>query len=417
MSNNISNQFQLTVGNQTPITITTDGYNWYDSTGTILRNDLVLPVDGVISFKPLDFGNARLNFLNGASFEDILTFENIFKINQFADNTVIDIYYPDRISLLKTAILLKPYWYNLYDFGEILNDYIIPNNYYLYYESNPVKAKLDYQALIQKANSGKIKVQKEPIIYDIRKDQTTTIGELHYNTEADFRSIFTTDAGDKVFKNEILQSNNRINYNLGSTPKQFTVSFDYKAGGGSGADGAYFYFFAKGTISPNRVDQWLNQGCNTYECLEYDQNDNCIRYGNCIDYNILRDTFPNGKYINERDQDGYRIHFDEFVDNEQLAVSWAGYNGGGDLIYSLGTVNDNPLGLNFADGTWRNIIIKFDQGKFEVYIFKTLVLTCIDSNYNNRDKSGNNFGLGGYVGGANNYHYFKNFRFYDYLRD
>jgi len=220
------------------------------------------------------------------------------------------------------------------------------------------------------------------LISDITNYQTNTIGELHYNDNISMKSIFTTDDSYKVVKNEILASNNRINYNIGYIPNQFTAIFDYKAGGGNGADGGYFYLFAKGTQSPNMGDS---------------------------------DSFPIGKYFNDPDNDAYRIHFEEYVGNQQLAVSWGGYDV--DLIASVGSVADNPLGLNFADGTWRTIKIKFNQGTFEIYINNTLKLSCVDSNYNNRDKSGTNFGLGGYVGGYNNYHYFKNFRFYDYLRD
>ena len=429
---NISTQFQLTIGNQPPITITTDGYNWYDSTGTILRNNLVLPTDSIISFQPLDFETVTLKFLKNNAFKDVLTLGTIFKVKELNGKTII-IKSPIDNSTLLSANATLAGWYNPTT-SQYVDDYIIPDNSIISFSyaaggaTYSFIATPDRNALIVNKNSGKIRVQKQPIIHDITNEQTNTIGELHYNTNTNFRSIFTTNNGDKVVVNEILNSNNRINYNLVSTPNQFTTIFNYKAGGGNGADGGYFYFFAKGTISPNREDQWLNEGCNEYECLEYDQNNNCIRYGDCIDYNILKDTFPNGKYLNQRDQDGYRIHFDEYdgsipgyASNQQLAVSWGGYpnetNPGGDLICSVGTVEDNPLGLNFADGTWRTIKIKFNQGTFEVYINNTLRLSCVDSNYNNRDKSGTNFGLGGYVCGLNNYHYFKNFKFYDYLRD
>jgi hypothetical protein len=430
--NNISNQFQLTIGNQPPITITTDGYNWYDSTGTILRNNLVLPTDSIISFQPLDFEKVTLKFLKNNAFKDILTLGAIFKVKELNGKTII-IKSPIDNSTLLSANATLAGWYNPTT-SQYVDNYIIPDNSIISFSYPAGGANYsftttpDRNALIVNKNSGKIRVQKEPIIHDIKNNQTNTIGELHYTLNASYpcnasmRSIFTIDNGDKVVKNEILFSNNRINYNLGYIPNQFTSIFDYKANGGNGADGGYFYFFAKGTISPNREDQWLNEGCNEYECLEYDQNNNCIRYGDCIDYNILRDTFPLGKFLNSRDQDGYRINFDEYEANEQLAVSYAGYQVGieripENLICSVGTVLDNPLGLNFADGNWRTIKIKFNQGTFEIYINNTLRLSCVDSNYNNRDKSGTNFGLGGYVCGLNNYHYFKNFKFYDYLRD
>jgi hypothetical protein len=417
---NISTQFQLTIGNEPPITITTDGYNWYDSTGKILRNNLILPTDSIVSFQPLDFEKVTLKFLKNNAFKDVLTLGTIFKAKVLNGKTII-ISSPINNSILLQANATVIGWYNPTT-SQYVDDYIIPDNSIISFSYSAgggtysFIATPDRNALIVNKNSGKIKVQKEPIIHDIKNNQTNTIGELHYSTDAGFTSIFTTNNGDKVVVNEILQYYNRINYNLGSIPKQFTTIFDYKAGGGNGADGGYFYFFAKGTISPNRPDQWLNQGyCNEYECLEYDEeNGDCIRYGDCIDYNILRDTFPLGKYLNPRDQDGYRIHFEEYPANQQLAVSWAGYE---DLICTVGSVYANPLGLNFADGTWRAIKIKFDQGTFEIYVNNSLKLSCIDSNYNNRDKSGTNFGLGGYVGAANNYHYFKNFRFYDYLRD
>jgi hypothetical protein len=415
---NISTQFQLTIGNQTPITITTDGYNWYDSTGTILRNNLVLPTDGIISFQPLDFETVKLKFLKNNAFKDVLTLGTIFKAKELNGKTIIIKSIIDDSTLLSANATLSG-WYNPTT-SQYVDDYIILDNSIISFSYSAggstysFTAIPDRNALIVNKNSGKIMVQKEPLISDIRNNQTNTIGELHYSTDLGFTSIFTTNNGDKVVVNEILQFDNRINYNLGSIPKQFTAIFDYKAGGGNGADGAYFYFLAKGTVSPNKPDQWITEGgCNEYECLEYNEYGDCIRYGDCIDYNILRDSFPNGKYINARDQDAYRIHFDEYTANEQLAVSWAGYE---NLIGTVGRVYSNPLNLNFADGTWRNIIIKFNEGKFEIYIDKILKLTCTDSNYNSRDRSGTNFGLGGYVGGYNNYHYFKNFKFYDYLR-
>jgi hypothetical protein len=254
----------------------------------------------------------------------------------------------------------------------------VNNKYYRFF----VMCKTGWKIIRFYGTDYNIKNNLNLLISDITNYQTNTIGELHYNDNIGMKSIFTTDAGDKVVRNEILQSNNRINYNIGYIPNQFTAIFDYKAGGGNGADGGYFYLFAKGTQSPNMGDN---------------------------------DSFPAGKYLNGPDYDAYRIHFEEYVDNQQLAVSWGGYYV--DLIASVGRVEDNPLDLNFADGTWRNIKIKFNQGTFEIYINNTLKLSCVDSNYNNRDKSGTNFGLGGYVGGLNNYHYFKNFRFYDYLRD
>ena len=242
------------------------------------------------------------------------------------------------------------------------------------------------------------------LIDDIRNDQASTIGELHYDpiaTGPTIRTIFTTNNGDKVVRNEILNSSNRINYNLGYIPSEFTAIFDYKAGGGNGADGAYFYFHAQGTQNPNEGQ----------ECSYYD-NDN--------EENIIYacDSFPNGKY-NNSDADAYRIHFDEYSQNQQLAVSWAGYEGGDpqnrELIGSIGAVSNYPAGFDFADGTWRKIKIKFDNGSFKILVDNNLLLQTQDNSYSSRNKIGTNFGLGGYIGGLNNYHYFKNFKLYNIL--
>jgi len=239
-------------------------------------------------------------------------------------------------------------------------------------------------------SKGKLLIRKgnNLILEDILFSQFSTIGSLQYDILNFYRTIFTTDNLDKVVRNEALQSNNRINYNLGYMPEIFTAIFDYKAAPNiSGADGGYFYFFAGGSTPT---------------------------------------TGPNGKYMggggSGYDPNSYRVHFDEWFANEQLAVSWNGYDAGGlgtggtggVLIGTVGVVTFGtpPLGFSFADNTWRTIKIQFNKGIFNIYINDTLRLTCTDSNYNIRNKTNFNFGLGGYVGGANNFHSFKNFKLY-----
>ena len=247
------------------------------------------------------------------------------------------------------------------------------------------------------------KIEDYLLINDIRNDQTSTIGELHYDPiNPRIATIFTTDGLDKVVKNEFLNSDNRINYNLGYIPSQFTVTFDYKAGGGNGGDGGYFYFYAKGTQNPNS---------GAGDCSYYD-------YENDIEIFYSCNSFPNGKYINS-DMDAYRIHFDEYSQNQQLAVSWAGYQGGNpedrELIDTIGIVGTYPIGFDFGDSTWRNIKIQFDNGSFKILVDNNLLLQTQDNSYSSRNKIGTNFGLGGYIGGLNNYHYFKNFKLYNIL--
>jgi hypothetical protein len=245
------------------------------------------------------------------------------------------------------------------------------------------------------------KLEDYLLINDIRNDQTSTIGELHYDTfssNPNMRTIFTTDGPDKVVRNQSLNFNNRINYNLGYIPPQFTATFDYKAGGGNGADGGYFYFYAKGTQNPNDAE----------ECSYYDNENDIEVFYAC-------DSFPNGKYANS-DQDAYRIHFDEYVYNEQLAISWNGYlpfqQG---LLATVGLTQQFPLGFDLGDSNWRNIKINFNNGNFKIYIDGELKLDFTDPHFQTRDLSGTNFGLGGYIGVLNNYHYFKNFKFYNIL--
>lgn len=236
-------------------------------------------------------------------------------------------------------------------------------------------------------SKGKLSITKGKalILEDILPFQSSTIGSLQYDISNFYRTIFTTENLDKIVRNEALQSNNRINYNLGYMPERFTATFDYKAGGGSGADGGYFYFLSGGSTPT---------------------------------------TGPNGKYMGGgttgTNSNSYRIHFDEYTaENQQLAVSWNGYfniiggtsNGaGGVLIGTVGT--GNALGFSFGDNTWRTIKIQFNQGIFNIYVNDILRLTCTDSNYNIRNKTNFNFGLGGYVGGVNNFHSFKNFKLY-----
>jgi hypothetical protein len=209
------------------------------------------------------------------------------------------------------------------------------------------------------------------LIEDILSSQTNTIGTLARD------AVFIPDGSDKIMRNSNIDQDNRIDYNLGYTPKTFTAIFDHRAGGGNGADGSYFYFLAKG-----KGDEDLD--------------------------------FPNGKY-STFNSDAYRIHIDEYPSNQQLAVSWGGYDGEGPtqgLIGTVGPVEEDNLGIDFGDNTWRTFKIHFDNGTFRIYINNILYLECSDPNYNSRDKTGNYFGLGGYVGGLFNYHSFKNFRFY-----
>jgi hypothetical protein len=240
------------------------------------------------------------------------------------------------------------------------------------------------------------------LIDDIKNDQLSTIGQLHYDLilpNPNMRTIFTTDGSDKVVRNGLIGANNRINYNIGSIPSKFTAIFDYKAGGGVGGDGAYFYFYAKGTKNPNTGEQ----------CSYYDfENDQQIFYA-C-------DSFPVGRYSNGLDTNVYIVHLDEFHTNQQLAVSWNGYepfNNG--LLDTVGPVEQLPLGFNLADSTWRKIKINFNNGNFKIYIDNDLKIDFTDIDFGTRDLSGSNLGLGGYVGELNNYHYFKNFKFYSIL--
>lgn len=223
------------------------------------------------------------------------------------------------------------------------------------------------------------------ILEDIIPTRDFVLGTMHVDIPNGYRTVLTLDGSDRVVRNEVLSSNNRINYNLGFMPETFTAIFDYKAGGGSGADGGYFYFFSGGSAPT---------------------------------------TGPNGKYmgggLSGADPNSYRVHFDEYVaENQQLAVSWNGYftipggtsNGTGGVL--IGTAGPgNSLGFSFGDNTWRTIKVQFNQGLFNIYVNDILRLTCTDSNYNIRNKTNFNFGLGGYVGGATNFHSFKNFKLY-----
>lgn len=256
-------------------------------------------------------------------------------------------------------------------------------------------------------NNSQFNIYKDPkdflLINDIRKDQISTIGELHYDTVGQsIKTVFIAEENDKFVRNEFLNTKNRINYNLSYTPSTFTATFDYKARGGDGADGGYFYFYAKGTQNPNTGEL----------CQIEDREQDQISYYRC-------DSFPNGKYSNSPDFDAYRIHFDEYVYNQQLAISWGGYQGENvdeeNIISTIGTVEDYPAGFDFGDGTWRNIKINFDKGFFRISVDGNILIESTDSLYSSRDLSGNNFGLGGYVGGLNNYHYFKNFKFYNLI--
>jgi hypothetical protein len=204
-------------------------------------------------------------------------------------------------------------------------------------------------------------------ISDILNSQSSPIGNMYYDASCGFRTIFTTDGSDKVIRNEILNSNNKINYNYNTTPTIFTVTFEFKAGGGNGADGCWFYFFAD---EPSVCD------------------------GN------------NGKYTAPPpySQNSYRVLFDEYSGNPELAVCWNGYTDSEGIL--IGSTNP---GLSLGNNTWRTAKIQFNNGNFKVFVNGTQYLNVTDSNYSSRNKTNHNFGLGGYIGGLNNFHYFKNF--------
>jgi len=301
------------------------------------------------------------------------TLKSTFTPNQFAPySDTITIYIEGKIDGENRSFISDDNnnWLDVNSF-EIVNDFSIPINSLLVFNTNLSTISFNNATIQKFIYNRKITLDKVLLIEDILSSQTNTIGILAQN------AVFIPDGSDKIMRNANINQNNRIDYNLGYTPKTFTAIFDYKAGGGGGADGGYFYFFAKG-----KGDGDLD--------------------------------FPCGKYCNFN-SDAYRIHFDEYPSNEQLAVSWGGYQGDcptQDIIKSVGTGQDNNLGINFGDNTWRTIKIHFDHGIFRIYINNILSLECSDPEYNSRDKTGNYFGLGGYVGGVFNYHSFKNFKFY-----
>lgn len=174
---------------------------------------------------------------------------------------------------------------------------------------------------------------------------------------------------DAYVVNEIVNSNNLINYSLSTMPSTFTVTFDFKSGGGNGADGAFFYYYAKGTTKPSGS----NGG-----------------------------SFPNGKYQNP-DNDAYRIVFDEYQGN-MIGIYWNGSR-----------ISTTYPGIDFDNNVWRSAKIEVNQGNIKVYIDNTLRVDFTDSSYSSRDKAGrNNFGLGGFIGGLDNFHAFRKFNFYDH---
>ncbi|NBR26100.1 MAG: hypothetical protein EBU08_20415, partial [Micrococcales bacterium] len=173
---------------------------------------------------------------------------------------------------------------------------------------------------------------------------------------------------EKFVYNSTTHSNNRINYTRNPFPTAFTAEFDLKAWGGNGADGIYFYWYAKGTTAPTPGSD--------------------------------ADSFPVGKYTNS-DSDAYRVVFDEFMGNS-INTYWNG---------NANTLNVSGSGVDLDDGAWRHAKIVVDAGHIQVYLDGTLKADFTDGSYSSRDKTGINFGLGGYIGGPNNHHAFKNFKF------
>ena len=180
---------------------------------------------------------------------------------------------------------------------------------------------------------------------------------------------------DKYVYNQQLHSNARINYSRDPFPRDFTAEFDFRAWGGNGADGVYFYWYAKGTEVPTP--------------------------------GTITDSFPNGKGGNSPDNDAYRVVFDEFLGDNILT-----YWGGSEWI--LSPINSAATGVDLDDGVWRHAKLVVQEGHIQVYLDGIKKVDFTDSSYASRDKSGVNFGIGGYVGGLNNHHAFKNFKFYDH---
>jgi len=321
----------------------------------------------------------------------------------------------------------------------------------------------------QNLGGGKL-IVSGPIIEDILQSQTSTIGSLHYNLvrrdggeNKQITTIFGNSSGgpngstsDKVVRNQIQNSWNRINYNLNSTSilSNFTVTFDARVNGS--ADGYGFYWYAKGTynvnVNPSQLyflcsnyaceeGECLDSRCEEYdECYEFDQDGYCIDYNECysfacldfdcwtydytscqggINYNNF-DSFPDraSSYGNRPDNDSYVVFFDHW--NNRIRCWW----GASDPIspifgQSLGTLTNISSQLsntgNLKDGKWRKHKIQYFGNTIRVFIDEKLHLTITDPNPQNRDKIGKNFGLYGGTGGSSAFHEFRNFKFYNYV--
>lgn len=219
-----------------------------------------------------------------------------------------------------------------------------------------------------------------------------------YNDKISF--IYDDSIVDRFVVNSGIGFNNRINYTTGSFPTRFRASFDYKASGGpskdpmgstlgsfQNGDGGYFYFLSDMPSIPKGPNGISN----------------------------LNAYYPGEGYSSG----SYRIHFNESAYYPSLAVTWNGLYGDGSYIdnQTIGS-NDFYDYPNLGDGSWRNIVVDFDSGTFNIFINNELVLSCRDDNYLSRLKTNLNFGLGGqtdaylYMGldQRKNYHYFKNFK-------
>jgi hypothetical protein len=324
----------------------------------------------------------------------------------------------------------------------------------------------------QNLGGGKLYTNKSPIIEDILQTQTSTIGQLHYNIlrrdgeeNKPIRTVFGNSSGgpngstsDKVVRNEIQQSWNRINYNMNAINmstqlSNFTVIFDARVNGT--ADGYGFYWYAKGTYNVNTPQNYavctnypceegacLDSRCEDYnECYEFDQDGYCINYDECYSFACLDfdcwtydytncqgtvlysnwDSFPDrgSNYGNRPDNDSYVVFFDYY--NNRIRAWWGASDPRSSIFgsnlgeaVSISAVLQNPG--NLRDGKWRKHKIQYSGNVIKVFIDDKLHLTVTDTTPWDRNKTGRNFGLYGGVGGASAFNEFRNFKFYDYIR-
>jgi hypothetical protein len=336
------------------------------------------------------------------------------------------------------------------------------------------KPKKNNKVSIKKQNlgGGKLYTNKSPIIEDILQTQTSTIGQLHYNIlrrdgeeNKPIRTVFGNSSGgpngstsDKVVRNEIQQSWNRINYNMNAINmstqlSNFTVIFDARVNGT--ADGYGFYWYAKGTYNVNTPQNYavctnypceegacLDSRCEDYnECYEFDQDGYCINYDECYSFACLDfdcwtydytncqgtvlysnwDSFPDrgSNYGNRPDNDSYVVFFDYY--NNRIRAWWGASDPRSSIFgsnlgeaVSISAVLQNPG--NLRDGKWRKHKIQYSGNVIKVFIDDKLHLTVTDTTPWDRNKTGRNFGLYGGVGGASAFNEFRNFKFYDYIR-